>query len=100
MLEGVNPASKVPLFHEDNKVENYLSDAELERLLTVLRTDENRTVCQIALLLLSSGCRLNELLSAKWVDVDLEKKYSKSGLPIVRAGNYDPCLSMRAQWKY
>jgi integrase len=43
----------------------------------MLRTDENRTVCQIALLLLSSGCRLNELLSAKWVDVDLEKKILK-----------------------
>lgn len=77
MMEGANPASKVPLFHEDNKVENYLSDAELERLLSVLRTDENRTVCQIALLLLSTGCRLNELLSAKWVDVDLENKTLK-----------------------
>jgi integrase len=77
MMEDANPAAKVPLFLEDNKVENYLSDAELERLLTVLHTDENRTVCQIALLLLSTGCRLNELLSAKWVDVDLENKTLK-----------------------
>ncbi|SFM74613.1 site-specific integrase [Nitrosomonas communis] len=69
-----NPATRIPLFHEDNKVEHYLSDAELERLLAVLRTDENRAVCQIAMLLLSTGCRLNEVLSAKWADVDLDKK--------------------------
>jgi len=82
MLEGANPASKVPLLFEDNKLENYLDDEELERLLTVLRTDENRIVCQIAMLLLSSSCRLNEILSAKWVDVDLEKKILK-----IRANN-------------
>lgn len=69
-----NPTVKIPLFHEDNKVEHYLSDAELERLLAVLHTDENRTVCQIVLLLLSTACRLNEVLSAKWVDVDLANK--------------------------
>ncbi|WP_430232618.1 tyrosine-type recombinase/integrase [Nitrosomonas communis] len=72
-----NPAVKIPLFHEDNKVEHYLSDAELERLLTVLHTDENRIVCQIAMLLLSTGCRLNEVLSARWVDVDLNRRILK-----------------------
>lgn len=77
-----NPATRIQLFHEDNKVEHYLSDAELERLLTVLRTDENRTVCQIALFLLSTGCRLNEVLSAQWSDIDLKKK-----IFLVRASN-------------
>ncbi len=68
-----NPVARVPLFHEDNKIEHYMNDRELERLLSVLHADENRPICQIALLLLSTGCRLNELLSAKWSDVDLEK---------------------------
>lgn len=72
-----NPAVRIPLFHEDNKVEHYLSDDELERLLTVLRTDENRTASRVFILLLSTGCRLNEMLSAKWADVDLEKKILK-----------------------
>lgn len=48
MLE-TNPAARVPLFHEDNTVEHYMNDAELERLLAVLRTDENRPVCLIAM---------------------------------------------------
>lgn len=69
MLEK-NPAAGVPLFNVDNKVEHYLNDDELERLLEVLRTDENRTVCRIALFLLSTGCRLNEALQATWGQID------------------------------
>lgn len=69
-----NPASRIPLFHEDNVVNNLLDDAQLESLLTVLRTDRNKTVCRIALFLMSTGARLSEALSAKWADVDLERR--------------------------
>lgn len=48
----------------------------------MLRTDANRSVCMIALFLLSTGCRLNEVLSAKWTDVDMDK-----GVFIVSAKN-------------
>jgi integrase len=66
-----NPAAKVPLFNVDNKVEHYLDDEQLQRLLAVLRSpDSPRSVCQIALFLLSTGARLNEALSAKWADID------------------------------
>jgi integrase len=60
----------VPLFNEDNKVERYLNEDELQCLLGVLRTDENRMVCQIALFLLSTGARLNEALQAKGGQID------------------------------
>lgn len=76
-----NPA-RIPMFHEDNKIEHYMDDMELKRLLTVLHTDENRPICQIALFLLSTGCRLNEVLSAKWSDVDMSK-----GIFTIRATN-------------
>lgn len=70
MLE-VNPAAKVPLYKEDNRVENYLDDEQLQRLLAVLRDPSNpRNVCLIALYLLSTGARLNEALSARWEHVD------------------------------
>ncbi len=68
-----NPVARVPMFYENNKLEHYMDDVELNRLLTVLHTDKNRSICQIALFLLSTGCRLNEVLSAKWTDVNLEK---------------------------
>ncbi|MGJ0484795.1 MAG: tyrosine-type recombinase/integrase [Methylomicrobium sp.] len=76
-LLDTNPAVRVPLFHEDNKRENYLNEAELERLLTVLRTDENRTICQIVIFLLSTGARLNEALSARWDQVDIDRRVWK-----------------------
>ncbi len=65
-----NPAAGVPLFMVDNKVEHYVDDAQLQSLLTVLRTDENRAICRIAMFLLSTGCRLNEALRANWDQVD------------------------------
>jgi integrase len=77
-----NPVARVSLFFEDNKIEHYLDDNELERLLTVLHTNRNSPVSLIALFLLSTGCRLNEVLSAKWSDVDLDK-----GVFTIRATN-------------
>nr|WP_067286844.1 site-specific integrase [Marinobacterium profundum] len=65
-----NPAERIQLFHPDNRVERLLSDSELHRLLKVLRNDENRTVCLVALFLLSTGARLNEALQARWSQVD------------------------------
>ncbi|MCV2356622.1 tyrosine-type recombinase/integrase [Paucibacter sp. B2R-40] len=65
-----NPIKGIKLFNVDNKVEHYLDGAELDRLLTVLKTDENRNVCHIAMFLLSTGCRLNEALQAKWEQID------------------------------
>ena len=72
-----NPATRIPLLHEANQVENLLSDEQLERLLSVLKTDENRMVCHIALYLLSTGCRLNEALQAKWSQVDQQHRVWK-----------------------
>jgi integrase len=74
MLTDKNPAVRVPLFNRPNGREHYLQGEELERLLTVLRTDPSRSVCRIALFLLSTGGRLNEALSAKWADVDRENR--------------------------
>ena len=69
MLEK-NPAAGFQLFNDDNKLEQYMDDGELRRLLNVLRTDGNRSVCDIALWLLFTGARLNEALQARWEHVD------------------------------
>ncbi|WP_432472076.1 tyrosine-type recombinase/integrase [Amphritea sp. HPY] len=69
-----NPARRVPLFREDNRVENYMERDELERLIHVLRSDANRMVCNIALFLLSTGARLNEALTATWNNIDQKNR--------------------------
>lgn len=65
-----SPAAKLPLFNFDNKVERYLDENELQRLLAVLQTDSCQMVAKICLLLLSTGARLNEIMSAKWHQLD------------------------------
>jgi len=69
-----NPLSRITLYKEDNKVENYLDEEQLKRLLKVLHTDNNRMTCNVMLFLLSTGARLNEALSAKWSQVDRENR--------------------------
>ena len=69
-----NPASRIQLFNEDNQVEHYLDEAQLKRLLKVLRTDANRPVCLICQFLLATGCRLNEALTAQWSLIDRENR--------------------------
>jgi site-specific recombinase XerD len=72
-----NPLKNFELFMVDNQIENYLSDEQMQRLLAVLRTDKNRNVCLILSLLLSTGARLNEILSATWRNVSIEGRSLK-----------------------
>ena len=74
LLTEKNPAARIPLFNRDNKVEHYLDDEQLEKLLGVLRTDDNKAICQIAMFLLSTGCRLNEALRATWNQIDKQNR--------------------------
>ena len=64
----------IQYYKEDNLIENYLDAEQLRRLLTVLNTDSNRTVCHIILFLLSTGARLNEALQAKWEHIDVDRR--------------------------
>lgn len=70
----VNFARGIQLYHEFNQVNNVPTDAELQKLIEVLNTDENRPICQLVLYILSTGCRLNEALSAEWKNVSLDKR--------------------------
>ena len=70
----INPASRIHMFEEDNKQERYMNDVQLANLLEVLRTDSCRSVCLITMFLLATGCRLGEVLSATWSQVDKDKR--------------------------
>jgi integrase len=69
-----NVATRIPLFNVDNRRENYLDETQLANLLQVLQTDANRPVCLIIMFLLSTGCRLNEALSATWANIDRKSR--------------------------
>jgi integrase len=74
VITGPNPAVGIQQFREMNEVENYLDDLQLQKLLEVLRTDKNRTVCDIILFLMSTGARCGEALSARWELIDMEQR--------------------------
>ena len=69
-----NPVVGIQYYKEENLIENYLDAEQLQRLLAVLNTDSNRTVCNIILFLLSSGARLSEVLNAKYEFIDIERR--------------------------
>ena len=64
----------VKLLREENHVNNIMTDDELKRLVKALKTDKNKVVSAVCLFLLSTGCRLNEALSARWEHFDLEHR--------------------------
>ena len=69
-----NPASRIELFNEDNQVEHYLNDEQLQRLVTVLKSYPAKEVALICMFLLATGCRVNEALTAQWSLVDRQNR--------------------------
>ena len=70
----VNFARGIQLYHEFNEVNNMPSNEQFQKLIHVLNTDDNRPICQLVLFLLSTGCRLNEALSAQWKNISLSRR--------------------------
>ena len=68
-----NVLTNIPLMQVDNKVERYLSEDEVTKLVNVLTTDLAFGASYLLLYLLSTGARLNEAMQAKWDQVDVEK---------------------------
>ncbi len=66
-----NKLTGIQLFLVANEIENYLDDAQMQRLLEVLRTDKNRPACLILMMLISTGARLNEVQTAMWKNLSI-----------------------------
>jgi integrase len=65
-----NPCRGIEKNHESQRT-RYLSEAELTRLLAVLDDCRDPAAANAVRLLLLTGARRGELLSARWADVDL-----------------------------
>jgi len=77
-IDGTNPVRHVEKY-KGRKIERYLSSKELIRLGEVLENSERlqleyETVVPAIRLLMVTGCRLGEILSLKWQEVDLPNK--------------------------
>jgi integrase len=67
-----NPVAKLKLFGGDNKIENVMTDEQLQQLISTLANvdDRRRVVSLVIKFLLFSGARVNEALNARWKDID------------------------------
>lgn len=95
-LWGYRPNHTNPCLHvkkyAEEKRERFLSQDEIILLMNALEEEENNaqniwTIYAIRLLLIT-GCRLNEILTLKWEEVDLENQFlrlkdSKTGKKLI-----------------
>lgn len=82
----VNPVKNVTRRKFNNARDRFLSPQEAARLHKAAAASENTQLASIVALLLLTGARKMELLTAKWADVDLERSLwlipeTKNGTP-------------------
>ena len=67
LLEGKN-------LRDDNKIERFLSEDQLARLVRCVKHSDNPMLYYIVVFLLYTGARKREVLDARWEDVDWAQK--------------------------
>ncbi len=79
-----NPAAKIKKLPDPKPRDRVLSDDEMARLLAAIENDPDPFVRAAFTILIETGCRLGELLNARWDDFDLDQGIWK--LPETKAG--------------
>jgi integrase len=69
-----NPARGVKSLPVNNKRERYLTPEEAGRLRKALEKSPNQTLSYALIFLLLTGARRQEALSARWSDIDLDRR--------------------------
>ena len=75
-LTGIahNPLLEVKNLRDDNKIERFLSEEQLARLVHCVKHSDNPMLYYIVVFLLYTGARKREVLDARWEDVDWGQK--------------------------
>lgn len=79
-----NPVKEIKNLRDDNKIERFLSDKQAKNLLIAVRQSESPMLEYIVLFLIYTGARKQEVLDAKWQDIDWDKKSWR--LPKTKSG--------------
>ena len=75
-IEGINsnPLKEIKNLVFDNKIERYLSPVQTQELINSIQESENKELQFIVLFLIYTGARKREVLDAKWIDIDWQRK--------------------------
>ncbi len=71
-LISSNPAENIKKFKEEKR-EEFLSDKEISKLMVVLNQEQSQLNANAIKLILLTGSRKSEVLSARWQDFDLAR---------------------------
>lgn len=69
-----NPASRFPMFNPDNRSNDFLTEAELQRFVQTVQASRNAVLRNLILFMLSSGMRLTEAMTIKYCDLNMEHR--------------------------
>lgn len=81
---SANAGQGIRLFKEENSRQTFLSQDEAQRLVMAMAADRNSIACAALKVMLLTGVRRQEALSARWSNVDLEAEVWL--LPSTKAG--------------
>lgn len=89
---ATNPVHKIT-YHKEKKRERFLNRDELVKVFQALTTEQNLYACAAIWMYLLTGARKNELLQAKWKEVDFENQSLR--IPLNKSGkvHYVPLSS-------
>ena len=75
-IEGVNsnPLKEIKNLVFDNKIERFLTPEQTQELMNSIQESENKQLQFIVLFLIYTGARKREVLEAKWIDIDWQRK--------------------------
>jgi integrase len=75
-MDGIhsNPLKEIKNLVFDNKIERYLNSDQTQELMKSIQESENEQLQYIVLFLIYTGARKREVLDAKWIDIDQERK--------------------------
>ena len=80
----VNPTKDVPMLKINNQKERYISVDEARRLYEAVCNSRNRVLKFIVPMLILTGARKTEVLTAKWQDFDFERRIWR--IPVTKSG--------------
>jgi integrase len=90
-----NPAAGIKPFKEKER-DRWVKPAEMPKLAKAIGAEPNVYIRSVLWLFLTTGCRRNELLTAKWEDVDAERREIR--LPDTKDGNPHVVPLSTAAW--
>jgi integrase len=79
-----NPTAGIDLLEENNKKERFLTATEANALIGALKHSENQMLQYIIPMLILTGARKNEVLTAKWEDFNLDQRVWR--IPLAKSG--------------